>query len=444
MKFISKRKLFLFASTIFLSVFTFIACNKSSIDSINQVQSEQIIEPLDISTAQSWFQEAMSIRNFGEEEPNKEYEPQWNKSIALNQGRETPVKLKGKEFSSSLLGSTHRGITRLIVIKQNGKKEIGAIIKYIPSKNFIGDINSINRDNFKSKKFDGLVLVEKLNGKLMGGFQLEKGRIGKPVMRQPKNSKSLTERGDDITVHYLYDCFSTSYYYCNLAWNAATDQPDRNNLIDCVEVYSESNCTYTYLWDDRPTTGSNTVQSPDGMGGQTQNYIDASAILGTFSANNPICSSSFNFKELKGYNGQPTGWAGFGFHTIDIVFTDRNGSAFSVAYDDMTFQVPTMSASGQSLSLATINENVSNMLNNAVRNLQNKISDGTITVPQNSSDPEIRNQFIKQELSRQFMLEGTNYVFGKSVGGIDINFDSNISYLSETIPITTGCSYPQR
>jgi hypothetical protein len=115
-----------------------------------------------VEKAKTWFDKVEPQTVWTGTEKQEHYKPQWDKAIQLNGAIEVPVMLEDKIITPSANPDNPKqfGASRLLVASFDGKNIYGAIIKYLPSTKFAGNIADINRDNFREKHFDGMIELE--------------------------------------------------------------------------------------------------------------------------------------------------------------------------------------------------------------------------------------------------------------------------------------------
>ena len=116
-----------------------------------------------IGKAQEWFSEWDSKLSGQTKVGGKHYQPLWDQAIRLKGAIEVPVLLDGATISirSSSDPSAPTGPTRLLIADYGSGHIYGAILKYQPSLDFKENMAEINRNNFREKKFSGVILVER-------------------------------------------------------------------------------------------------------------------------------------------------------------------------------------------------------------------------------------------------------------------------------------------
>lgn len=233
------KKVLLF-STLALVVL-FFACQKDVVSSV--FPSNNAKNFMTVQKAKDWFDENEPKTVWTKTEKQEHYKPQWNSALQLNGAVEVPVLLENKVIKPTINSNNLKleGVTRLLVASLDGHTIDAAIIKYFPSEKFVGNIQEINRDNFREKKFDGMIKLENFDFTDQVVLLIEKGELkyfmGKNIQYNPDREdyqvcyqNCTTWYGTNYSGGnpYSYTETNCSGYYCVIVPTGSTGSTDPN------------------------------------------------------------------------------------------------------------------------------------------------------------------------------------------------------------------------
>ena len=173
----------------FALITLFFACQKDIVTVIQPSIGKASF--MTINKAKEWFNETEPKTVWAKTEKQEHYKPQWDLAVQLNGAVEVPVLLEDKTIKPTINSNNPKlyGVTRLLVASLDGHTIDAAIIKYFPTEKFVGNIEEINRDNFREKKFDGMIKLENFDFTDQVVVLIEKGELkyfmGKNVKHNP-------------------------------------------------------------------------------------------------------------------------------------------------------------------------------------------------------------------------------------------------------------------
>ena len=176
------------------------ACNKDVVTSFMPTNQKLMT----VEKAQTWFNETEPKTVWTKTEKQEHYKPQWDKAIQLNGAIEVPVMLEDKFItpSSNRDNPKQSGAARLLVASFDGTNIYAAIIKYLPSSKFEGNINDINRDNFREKKFDGMIKLENFDFTDQKVVLIENGELTYFMAKPAPSDGRVTATSRDYEICY--------------------------------------------------------------------------------------------------------------------------------------------------------------------------------------------------------------------------------------------------
>ena len=184
----------------FACVAVLFACQKDIVSSLAPTNQKLMT----LEKAQNWFNTVEPKTVWTKAEKQEHYKPQWDKAVQLNGAIEVPVLLENKIItpSANLDNPKQAGAARLLVVSFDGINIYGAIIKYFPSEKFNGKIADINRDNFREKKFDGMIKLENFDFTDQKVVLIENGELTYFMAQSLASDGRATAKPRDYVVCY--------------------------------------------------------------------------------------------------------------------------------------------------------------------------------------------------------------------------------------------------
>ena len=260
----------------------FVACQKDIVSSIKS-PSADAQNFMNVSKAKAWFDETEPKTVWTKTEKQKHYKPQWDKAVQLKNAVEVPVLLEDMNVIPTLNKDNPKqtGATRLLVACLDGKNIDGAIIKYFPSDKFVGEMADITRDNFRDKKFDGVIKLEDFGFIDQKVVLFEDGEFAEFLANSPRNLIS----NRDYTVCIQTITFSTVSVPSAGYYGLPTDMV---STVYCVTVPTETGGIF-----------NGTINTTWGGGSGPGNTGIGLLNIGTgITITNRPCISSFLFKRI--------------------------------------------------------------------------------------------------------------------------------------------------
>lgn len=142
----------------------------------------------------------------------------WKDAMYFSDFYEVPFELNGKvprpksQKTGIIQGRSH------LLISRKPKDNIVFVVKYIPSKDYKGNINTVNSQNFSTVKFDGIITLSKIGENTIRVMEINDGKVIKSSKH--KKASVQTNAGARISgctfweqVTDWYSCSGGECYY---------------------------------------------------------------------------------------------------------------------------------------------------------------------------------------------------------------------------------------
>ncbi len=308
-------------------------------------------------------------------------------AIQLNGAIEVPVLLEDKVIRPTINIDNPQlhGVTRLLVASLDGHTIDAAIIKYYPTEKFVGNIEEINRDNFREKKFDGMIKLENFDFTDQKVVLIENGKL---THFMGQNLKYDPNR-EDYTV-----CFPA--------------QVCQSVSVPSAGYYGPTTCSFdgSYYCVTVPTDYNNNSNTNTAGISSSATGINSSSVgilgAGTITPVQKLCAESvlplkeFQYLTLQErFDSQQTGLI-----NVNIKFLQLDGSSsYDVNFDYLKFVVKVFDR-----YIDNAPEKITTAFNQAVTNTQSNISLNHSDIP-NGLFPIVDNNSTKQRFLQN--LENT-------------------------------------
>lgn len=375
----------LFSILTIATIVFVIACQKDVVSNVFPTNSPKNF--MTVQKAKEWFDEKEPTVAWTQPEKRKRYQPQWDQAVQLNGAVEVPVLLDSMVIQPTinLDNPKQKGVMRLLIASLDNRTIDAAIIKYHPTDKFVGNIEEINRDNFREKKFDGMIKLENFDFTDQKVVLIEKGEL---THFMGKNDKYNPNR-EDYMICYQSCGWVTGYITGGMP-----------------TVFSTYTCSGTYCV-IVPTgflPGSNgnpdpIVNSDGGISGGTNNA--GSNILTQnppITTTNRICASSFQIQSYTDNSVSPPvnqNLAGL----VDVNIQFPNGLQTVIGY--LTIQIGNNSVSPT--GLAQIFNSSVLLLNQIIGTNQLNQNSGASMVPTtNSQTTDVFKDIFTRQLGNTY------------------------------------------
>ena len=307
----------------FVVIALFFACQKDISEIVKVPVSKQNF--MNVNKAKEWFDETEPKTVWTKTEKQEHYVPQWDLALQLNGAVEVPVLLEDKIIRPTINVDNPKlhGVTRLLIARLDGHSIDAAIIKYFPSEKFVGNIEEINRDNFREKKFDGMIKLENFDFTDQKVVLIENGELkyfmGKNLKHDPNK--------EDYTV-----CFPA--------------QVCQSVSVPSAGYYGPTTCSFdgSYYCVIVPTDYNNNVNTNTSStsGNATGINMSGAGILGggTITPIQKLCAEALpELKTLESIFGGYTQTSGLINVNIELKRQPLVGGTFNLNFPYLTFHI---------------------------------------------------------------------------------------------------------
>lgn len=186
--------------SLFMFMFMgFFACQQDLQEPIIHSQAAGSIK---IQAAKTWFEGYQKSGAVDRSETFRGMEVEWDKATASGNSVEMPFKVNGEYNFPSLYNDNldRLGQQRLVIYDDERKGLMAYVFDYMPSVSFIAKVQNVHPNNFRSKKFDGMLAVHTFDSDVVRGYVWKEGKIIKELQTQTQG----------VT---LRECSTTSYQW---------------------------------------------------------------------------------------------------------------------------------------------------------------------------------------------------------------------------------------